>query len=188
MKGLKGKALVQVERKYDDEIVVAGKTIYVERAYDNKDWHRVIHGKVVWSEELQKDVVVYFHYLQTESPVLDVMEGQGSVYCMDAHMLFCYVVDDQIHMLNDYVLVDIEMATKRSSIIIDPFDRENVKSGVLRAIGKTDLNCRVGNRVVMSNHSNFKNEIEGVEYYVMKQDDLLAVYEDTEDVTGNGDN
>lgn len=146
-------------------------------------------------EVLPKDKV-YFHYaslLKEENYMY--RDGDGKmVYKIPYTELFCQVREGQIYMLNGNVLVsefydedleDVEVgdhsirAKVKSGLVIQIGEKPKYLTGVLRYIGtgigdQTRKTCAPGELIMFRPSSEFKNTIEGVEYYVMKQWDIVA--------------
>lgn len=169
MRTLAPKTLVRVGKVYDDEIEVAGQKLWVDRSFENKNWHRFIYGEVLSSGYVPEGTRVYFHYLQTDSN-----EVEKGVFVMDNEMLFCYVDADGIHMLGEYTLIKPIPKQQTSSIIVtlDPgFEKDK---GILVHQGDNDLGVPNNAVVILNPNCNFKNEIEGEEYWVVRYDDIIA--------------
>ena len=179
MKTLAGKTIVHVEKVYDDEIELNGQKLWVDRSFQNKDWHRKIDGKVVHSSLMPEGSVVYFHYLETNRP-----QATPNNYVMEDERLFCYIgADGKIEMVNDYVLITPIAKDSVSTLLYVP-DGEKVYNdkGIIACISDNDLGLDRGMKVLLMPNSNFTNEIEGTEYFVVRLDDIIAVFDDTENV------
>jgi len=139
---------------------------------------------------------VYFHYatlLQEENYMYRDADGR-MVYKVQYSQLFCRVRDGQIYMLNGNVLVDefydedlenVEVgdhsirAKVKSGLVVQIGEKPKYLTGVLRYIGspvgeQTRKTCAPGELIMFRPSSEFKNTIEGHEYYVMKQWDIVA--------------
>ena len=89
--------------------------------------------------------------------------------------------------LNDKVLVkplDIEMTTTASGIIIpDTVSKEKPEQGEVVAVGegkwiegkKVPLSVKVGDKVVFSKYGYDEFKLNGVEYYILKEENILAI-------------
>lgn len=83
--------------------------------------------------------------------------------------------------LGDRVLVkpiDVEeMNTTASGIIIpDTVSKEKPEQGIVVAIGKkVDSDLNIGDRVVFSRYGFDEVKVKGVEYYILKEENILAV-------------
>ena len=177
MRTFGGKTIVVVDKVYDDEIELGGNKLWVDRSFANKDWHRKISGVVVSSTLVPDGSKVYFHYLETNKP-----QASPNNYVMDDARLFCYVDSTgQIQMLNDFVLIDPIQKESISTLLYVP-DNEKVYNdrGVVAVIGENDIELVPGDKVLLMPNSNFTNEIEGKEYFVVRHDDIIAVFNDTE--------
>ncbi|MDX1628599.1 MAG: hypothetical protein R3345_07860 [Fulvivirga sp.] len=124
--------------------------------------------------------------------------------------VFCYVRDGQINMVNGYIAVSalkddsyeeieidkldtmgkkvgtkkIEVKMTEGGIIYDMDNKPVFRHGKISHIGKSpDLrNYEVskGSTIVYSDWSEFKNTIEGTEYYIMKVFDVVAFYQNNQ--------
>ena len=86
-------------------------------------------------------------------------------------------------MVNDYVLITPIAKDSVSTLLYVP-DGEKVYNdkGIIACISDNDLGLERGMKVLLMPNSNFTNEIEGTEYFVVRLDDIIAVFDDTENV------
>lgn len=93
-----------------------------------------------------------------------------------------------IEPLNDRIvlkpLTEEEMTTTKSGIIIpDTVSKEKPEQGTVIAVGegrwengkRIPLGVKVGDRVVFSRYGYDEVKLEGVEYYVLKEENILAI-------------
>jgi len=138
----------------------------------------------------------YFHYSTLRSTEnFQYREVSGKVvYKVPYESLFCIVRNNRITMLNGNVLVDkyfdddledVEVgdntirAKVKAGLVVQIGEKPKYLTGVLRHIGKpigdqTRYTCAPGELIMFRPSSEFENTIEGHEYYVMKQWDLIA--------------
>lgn len=167
--------------------------------------NKIDSGDAVTLDGVQPEVKVgdkvYFHFncLRNKENYAWREENGDLVYKIHYESLFCTVRNQQIIMLNSYVLVSELLENKEKFdgvegrkvgdlLVVE--NKEEVKgnkkakylTGILEAIGKSvkdDVNARsvkVGSKVIFRPNSQFKNEIEGKEYLVMRQWDLVAEF------------
>lgn len=143
---------------------------------------------------------VYFHYnvLLNETNYLGRDESGQLVYKVHYSQLFCVVDNGNITMLNGYVLVseyyedDTEEIVLRDSrfewkfkgktkngLVVQVDEKPKYLIGRLEHIGPgLGTNTRMiepGELIMYRPKSEFKNTIEGTEYYVMRQWDIVAI-------------
>jgi chaperonin GroES len=93
----------------------------------------------------------------------------------------------KIRPLGDRVLVkQVEAETKTASgIIIPDTAKEKPQEGKVIAVGtgkivdgkKVELDVKKGDKILFSKYGGDEIKIEGVEYKILKEDDILAVIE-----------
>ena len=93
----------------------------------------------------------------------------------------------KIRPISDYVVVEPrkrENKTKSGIVLPDTVEKEKPQEGVVIAVGAGRLletgkhavmQVKVGDMVLFSKYSPTEVKIEGKEYYVIKEDDILAV-------------
>jgi co-chaperonin GroES (HSP10) len=151
---------------------------------------------------------VYFHYLslrpdtEEQPSVSYVGDGENG---MNIHMIqnkdmYCYLRDGEINMLWGWALVlpkydtdveDVELdghnikaKMSKSGLVLSVGEEPLLQQGVVEHINPTDFvlsrrNLSKGDTVLFLKNANFKNTIEDVEYYVMREWDIIAKKEDT---------
>jgi co-chaperonin GroES (HSP10) len=149
-------------------------------------------------EEIEKEVKVgdkiYFHYLVTNDESNCVY---GNYYKVPYYWIFCRVVGDDILPVGGWSLCSpiveeendfekIEVNGKKISGILS-------SSGLVTALAKTPsvkyatlsyigtplkntnkLEVNAGEKVILAKNSNFKNKIEGTDYYTVRQSDIMG--------------
>lgn len=138
----------------------------------------------------------YFHYgslINEENYMYRDTDGR-MVYKIHYSQLFCVVREGKIIMLNGNVLVDeyadddfedVEVgdhsirAKVKKGLVVQIGEKPKYLTGLLRYIGspigeETRKTCAPGELIMFRPSSEFKNTIEGHEYYVMKQWDIVA--------------
>ena len=89
--------------------------------------------------------------------------------------------------LEDRVVIEMEKAeeTTASGIILSSGSQEKPQIAKVIAVGPgkvydgnlEKMQVKVGDRVIISNYAGTKIKYEGVEYIIVKQDDILAIVE-----------
>jgi co-chaperonin GroES (HSP10) len=147
---------------------------------------------------------VYFHYnsLLNEENYLWRDEDGMLVYKILYSNLFCYIRDQEIHMLNSYILVSeiydeeskeidrgdgvLIRAKTKGDLVVSVVDRPLYLSGKLEHIGKgigpMKRSTRPGTLVMFRPSSEFINMIEGEPFYVMRQWDIIAEWMNKQEI------
>jgi len=145
-------------------------------------------------QEVQVGDKIYFHYLTTNNEENCLY---GNYYRVPYCWIFCRVVDDRIlpvggwTLCSEVVLEEDEFETievngkkingimSQSGLVTSVYKKPSTKYATLEYIGKPikdfgDLGINSGDRVVLANNSNFKNKIEGFDYFTVRQSDILG--------------
>lgn len=148
--------------------------------------------------EVEVGDIVYFHYncLINEQNFWGFTDDMQLIYKIHYSQLFCYVRHGAVVMLNNYVLVseyfddeiqDIDVngvavkAKLKGNLVIQIHDKPRYLLGYLQHIGAAigphgrSENLR-GEAILYAVGSEFENTIEGQKYWVMRQQDIVAVY------------
>ena len=183
---------VKVPKKYQDEVVFQnGEKLYVDVTW-NPEQHVTISGEVValpsgewckntrgeWlKQELQVGDLAYFNYLTVDKE--NLVTGERDVYLVDLESVFCYVRSGSITAVSNHVLIEPRVIEEKVGSIYVGVPKKSEEEGYVRHIGspikdREDLGLVSGDMVRFHERNAFLNKIEDVEYYVMKQDDLLG--------------
>ena len=78
--------------------------------------------------------------------------------------------------LGDYIVaVGEEAATKTASgLYIPESSAEKPKTAKVVAVGKAAKTVKVGDRIIYKSFSNTEVKVEGTEYIIVKEEDILA--------------
>lgn len=147
--------------------------------------------------------VVYFHYNAIDwvnnytengrESFLGTDEDGFEYHQVDIETIFCRIRDGKIKMLNGKVLVTqliedteeiqlidgntVQGTTSESGLILSLGEKPKYLEGIVQYIGE-DVLCELTvlpqDRVMYLKNSEFANTIEGIEYYVMSQWDIVA--------------
>jgi len=142
--------------------------------------------------DLQPGEKVYFHHFVCDerinkyiSVASDEKITKEKIYQAYIDQVYCVIRDEDIVMLQDYVFVepvyeDDSNYITSSGIYLKP-EKETLKErGIVRHINKfsEDLDIKVGQKVIFQKACNYEMEVEGKTYYRMKNENILAEYED----------
>jgi len=145
-------------------------------------------------QELKVGDKVYFHYLTTNNEENCIY---GNYYKVPYCWIFCRVVDDRIlpvggwTLCRELVLEEDEFETievngkkingimSQSGLVTSVYKTPSTRYATLEYIGKPikdfgELGINSGDRVLLANNSNFKNKIEGFDYFTVRQSDILG--------------
>lgn len=146
--------------------------------------------------EIEKDVqvgdIIYFHYLTTSDETNCIY---GNYYKVPYYWIFCSVRSGNILPIAGWTLCEqvveeefdtvevsgqkVEAITSASGLVIGLNKKPSTKFARLSHIGKSlvgqdELKVSQGALVMLNKNSNFKNTIEGKEYYTVRQSDILC--------------
>jgi co-chaperonin GroES (HSP10) len=149
--------------------------------------------------EVEVNDRVYFHFHSLDDQSLLVKEDGWLYFTVQYDQIFCSVRNGVIVPIAGYILVDpyfgndveevsvpgmpsIRAKISASGIIYDRADKPRYLEGVVRYVSKyidfVGISVMPGERVFYTTESDFENEIEGRNYYVMKIWDLFATNND----------
>lgn len=148
------------------------------------------------SFEIEKEVqvgdIIYFHYLTTSDETNCIY---GNYYKVPYYWIFCVVRSGNILPIGGWTLCEqvveeefdtvevsgqkVEAITSASGLVIGLNKKPSTKFARLTHIGKPlvgqdELKISQGSMVILNKNSNFKNTIEGKEYYTVRQSDILC--------------
>jgi len=186
------KIAVKVSKKYNDEVEFStGEKLFMDVTW-NPEHHVTICGEVValprgewckntrgeWiKKELHIGDLVYFNYLTVDKE--NLVTGERDVYLVDLEECFCYVRGGNLTAISNHVLIEPFMIEDKIGSIYVGVPKKSETEGYVRHIGEPlkgedELGLNSGDLVRFHERNSFLNKIEGVEYYVMKQQDLLG--------------
>jgi co-chaperonin GroES (HSP10) len=148
------------------------------------------------SFEIEKEVqvgdLIYFHYLTTSDETNCIY---GNYYKVPYYWIFCVVRSGNILPIGSWTLCEqvveedfntvdvgghkVEAIISASGLVIGINKKPSTKFARLAHIGKPlvgadELKVSQGSLVFLNKNSNFKNTIEGKEYYTVRQGDILC--------------
>ncbi len=89
--------------------------------------------------------------------------------------------------ISDYIIVEPrkeEQKTKSGIVLPDTIEKEKPQEGVVIAVGpgrmldngkRSDMQVKAGDKVLFSKYSPTEMKVDGKEYFVIKEDDVLAI-------------
>jgi len=176
---------------------VDGSSIILDPTY-NPRHHVNIRGTVVSAgnkTSFKAGDIIYFHYnLTATDNYMQNINGQSVFICDNDDLIFCSVKEGVVTMNRNWVMVEplpdedvaefevekVKIKGKKVGNIIIPGDEKKALMGKLVEIGNTDMDVKVGSTIYFSPDSEFENRIEGKDYYLMRQEDVLACVNEQE--------
>jgi hypothetical protein len=192
MNAIKRRVIVSIDKQYDDEIKLGDSTLYVDPAFTPTEKAR-IYGDVVavsenvsFANELAVGHRVYFHYNVVEDSHID-----EDLYNVEEERIFCKIENGEPVPLGDWVLLEpykehndtVNVDGKKVKVIVKGDlvvglgEKTSAELAKVSYIGSNDLNLEQGDIVVMLPNFEFKNEIEGKEYFTSKKQYIIGKYE-----------
>ncbi len=136
--------------------------------------------KVSIKPEVKAGDLAYFDY----KSLLDVdrffyLDGELHSW-VDYYDVFCVKRGDELIMIGSHILVEPYTEDSKYGQLLDPFAKESETIGTLAAIGSPlngldKIPAVKGDKLLFPSHCAFKNKIEGKEYYIMKQHQVLVI-------------
>ena len=142
--------------------------------------------------EVQVGDTVYFHYLSVHNEDNCIY---GNFYRIPYQWVFCTVRNNDIKAIGGWNFLEqvveeqfdkenidgktIEVVRSSSGLITSVTKKKSTKYAILKykgtaLRGQEELKASIGDKVILNRHSNFKNTIEGKEYYTVKSEDILC--------------
>ena len=189
---------VEVEKEQEDTIKINDKELYLDSSY-NALFHARQHGKVYQTPvndklnlDIKKGDIVYFHHFVTadEDTAYGVEKGVNRVN---------FIKDKKIYKVHNSQIYGRTRKGKFKAVSFWNFveqlkeDEEDIKteSGIyfkpdvedIRLYGRLihpskELKHIKGEKIIFSENSEYKMDIEGEELMRMRNQDILAVYKD----------
>lgn len=187
----KGFYFIEYPKHYNNELEVAGKLIYKDTSI-KPEWAIIQYGNVVSSlnPEVKEGDRIYFNYIVAHGDE-ELLHVDGKQYLrVPEEMAYCKVVDGVITPLGGHVLCkavyddgveEIKVDGKniqaklKGNLVVQLDFKHDERITTIAHIGENDLGVKPGDTVVMDSHCDNKNEIEGVEYFVMHQENILCL-------------
>lgn len=143
-------------------------------------------------EEVRVGDLIYFHYLTTSDESNCIY---GNYYRVPYCWIFCTIRDGFILPVGGWTLCDqvveekfdevevdgakISAVLSESGLVVGLNKKSSVKYATLAHIGKPfvgvdELGIKSGDKIILAKNSNFVNKIEGIDYYTVRQEDILG--------------
>lgn len=161
--------IIQSDDQFNRTISHGKLTLLLDPSYD-PEWNRRQWGIMAadWGD-LKKGEKVYFHYL-TLDDIPDLPPDKW-VIRQPEFTLYCVIRDSQIVPLYGTVMVEIIKEGLSSDIIITLQD-DVYNRGIVRYADSDQV--KDGDEILFHPRNAFRNVIEGKEYYIMEEIDMLA--------------
>lgn len=146
--------------------------------------------------EVQVGDKIYFHYNTVHEENRIRTEDGRKIYKVRYDQIFCSVRNGQIIPIGGWVLMEpawdeetqeiqlqgqekVRGKVSASGLVTELHDKPKPLEGIIANIGTQlkgdpELGVKNGDRVFFLPLSEFKNKIEGKEYYIMRQKDIIA--------------
>lgn len=194
---------IELEKETENTHVLSdGTELWLDTEIDTY-WHARQHGIIKYPTlnprkqfddgiDLQPGEKVYFHHFVIDEKISKLISRSSNVslteekvYQAYIDQVYCVIRDEKIVMLQDYVFVepvyedDSEHVTS-SGIYLKPEKEVLKEKGIVRHINKfsEDLGIKVGQKVIFQKSCDYEMEVEGKKYYRMKNENIVAEYED----------
>lgn len=181
MKAIKGKVIVKSVAS--DGLVKRG-SLFIVTYFQPEQFDELLLGEVIGISEDEDeikvgDTVMVHHNAFKNNNLISVSEDIYSLY--KDPMIYCYIRDDKMEMVSDYVFVEPQLDDKTitDAGIYLPYMKGRKKSqmGILRNIGKKTEgigDAEVGDTVVYQKMADYELKVKGKIMFRMKQDRVLA--------------
>ena len=189
---------VEVEKEQEDTIKINGKELYLDSSY-NALFHARQHGKVYQTpvhDKLELDIkkgdIVYFHHFVTadEETTYGTEKGVNrvdfikdkKVYKVHNSQIYGRTRKGKFKAVHHWNFVeqlkeDEESIKTESGIYFKP-DVEDIRLYGRLIHPSKELKHIQGEKIIFSENSEYKMDIEGEELMRMRNQDILAVYKD----------
>jgi len=185
------KIAVKITKKYNDEVEFSTGKLYLDVTW-SPEQHVTICGSVValprgkWckntrgdflKQELEIDDKVYFNYLTVQED--NLVFGEKDIYLVDLEECFCFLRGGSLTAISNHVLIEPILIEEKIGSIYIGVPTRSEEEGNLRFIGtpvkgQDKLGLINGDTVRFHERNAFLNTIEGIDYYVMRQEDILG--------------
>lgn len=167
---------------------IYGRVVAIPKGSCNDEYGKGIVPKVEVGD------IIYFHYLTTSDETNCIY---GNYFKVPYYWIFCSVRDGNIIPVGSWTLLEqvieeadsfteVEVSSQKmqvkmsaSGLITSVSKKKSTKVGVIShmaepLIGDEELGVNIGDKVLLTRNCNFVNEIEGKEYYTVKQENILC--------------
>ena len=199
--------VVEIPQDTINEFEVDGQKLYLDAIY-RKYHHAMMKATVIdvhcpngQRSEIGVGDIVYCHHFII-APDSEVPDAQGrNLRLVEYEQIYCKLMGDKIKMLNGYALLAPIEAKREERKIVGGFDLNASSTGQgsikVGAGNKIDYMKRmgiikhkpdnykeveVGDKVVIIPDADFDIKIEGIEYFRVRQDELMMVVPEGADI------
>ena len=182
--------LVYREKNTNDEVEIGDNKLFIDTSWYEYD-HVIQHATVRYvpkrissyfkteMELLPGDKVYCHHFIADEKNMIEIHDEKLSK--LNYGQLYARVRDNKVHMLCDWVLVEIiedkeeELQTK-SGIWIKTEKEKKEQMGKIKYVNSKSINdgFKPGDTVVFMKDADYEMEVEGEKLYRMRNQDILA--------------
>ena len=182
--------IIKRKKNTKDEITVGDKKIYIDTSWYELD-HMIQYGIVRYipkfvhknfntTMELEKGDKVYcHHFIADEKNIIEIYDEKLSR--MNYGMLYARVRDGKVHMLADWVLVEIvkdkeEELKTDSGIWLKTQEEKKEQIGKIKYVNSKSIDdgFKPGDTVMFIKDADYEMEVEGEKLYRMRNQDILA--------------
>ena len=182
--------LIEREKNTKDEVKVGDKTLFIDTSWYEYD-HVIQYGIVKYipkrlhssfktnMELLPGDKVYCHHFVADEKNFIDIYGDKLSL--LNYNMFYARVRDGKIHMLSDWVLVEIIKDTKEelqteSGIWVKTQKEKKEQIGKIKYVNSKSIDdgFKPGDTVMFMKDADYEMEVEGEKLYRMRNQDILA--------------
>ena len=181
---------VQREKNTKDEVEVGGKKLFIDTSWYEYD-HVIQYAIVKYvpkrissyfktdMELLPGDKVYCHHFIADEKNIIEIYDEKLSR--MNYGMLYARVRDGKVHMLADWVLVEIvkdkeEELKTNSGIWLKTQEEKKEQIGKVKYVNSKSIDdgFKPGDTVMFIKDADYEMEVEGEKLYRMRNQDILA--------------
>ena len=181
---------VQREKNTKDEVEVGGKKLFIDTSWYEYD-HVIQYAIVKYvpkrissyfktdMELLPGDKVYCHHFIADEKNIIEIYDEKLSR--MNYGMLYARVRDGKVHMLADWVLVEIvkdkeEELKTDSGIWLKTQEEKKEQIGKVKYVNSKSIDdgFKPGDTVMFMKDADYEMEVEGEKLYRMRNQDILA--------------
>jgi co-chaperonin GroES (HSP10) len=181
MKATRGRIIVKSVAS--DGLVKRG-SLFIVTYFQPEQFDELLLGEVIGisdeEEEIKVgDTVMVHHNAFKKNNLISASEDIYNLH--KDPMIYCYIRDDKMEMVSDYVFVEPQLDDKTitDAGIYLPYMKGRKKSqvGILRNIGKRTEDvgdAEVGDTIVYQKLADYELKVKGKTMFRMKQDRILA--------------
>ena len=182
---LNGFVWIELEKTHEDTVTIGGKELYMDTRFEHYHYARQ-HGIAYKVSPEIKDIkpgdrVYCHHFISRRDHKVNFLENEKLIHKIHKNFIYCLVRDEKLIMLDNWVLVEQVRESEDdcktdSGIWFKANPDEEEFHGILRHSNQEllDQGCKIGDRVIFSENSEYEMEIEGEKLMRMRTEDVLA--------------